>query len=219
MPTGRRFHVLVAGVLVFTAVLAGGRSARAATTTTGGGAFEGTMTMAYPCSTCGTGTITATAAMSLIGVSQGGSAYTATWPDPRTTPPGTVPTNFTSNGMTVTNECIVTAPVPPLLGGGGAGFTLSGGLLVINGAAWDNATLTGTITWQWDGPTVGVVTLTGATITGGSGPGVIAVTLDLDNMVVGNGVMAFTWNVPMGNCAVQNASQTALIQAAVEQPA
>ena len=222
MSTGRghRFHVLVAGALALAGALAGGHPVRATTTTTGGGAVDGTLTIPYPCSGCGAGgSITATATMSLSGVSQSGPAYSAVWPDPRTTQPGTVPINFTTtSGVTVTNECTVTEPVPPLLGGAGAGFTLNGGQLAVNGTVWDNATLTGTITWQWVGPTVGVVTLTGATITGGSGPGAIAATLNLGNMVVGNGVMTFAWSVPTGNCAVQNPSQTALIQAAVEQP-
>lgn len=215
---GHRFHVLVAGALAVAAALADGHPIDA--TTTGGGALDGTLTIPYPCSGCGAGgSITATAAMSLSGVSQSGSAYSAVWPDPRTTPPGTVPINFTTpSGVTVTDQCIVTAPVPPILGGGGAGFTLSGGLLVINGTVWDNATLTGNLTWQWDGPTTAEVILTGLAITGGPGPSLVAVSLNLDNMIIGLGAMTFTWRLPMGNCAVQNPNQTALIQAAVEQP-
>lgn len=216
MRKGRRVYVLLAGALAITAVLAG--EARAgATTTTGGGVIQGTVTEPYPCA-CTGGTITATAALSLSGVPESGDAYSAIWPDPRTTSPGTVPINLTG-GVSYTNQCSVAEPVPPLLGGGSASITISGGLLVVNGTVWDNATFTGALAWQWEGPTTAVATLTGATVTGGAGPGVIAVTLNLNNMVVGQGAMTFTWSPPMGNCIVQNPNQTALVQAALEQPA
>jgi len=48
-------------------------------------------------------------------------------------------------GFTYTNERDVTEPVPPLRGFGGGSFTLSGGLLVVNG------TLSGDSSWQWQG--------------------------------------------------------------------
>jgi hypothetical protein len=214
-----RFHALVAVMMSGAAATGMATSASATTTISGTGTIAGTITMAYPCSGCGGGTMAASAVMSLGGVPESGDAYDAVWPDPRTTPAGTVPTNFSSNSVGFTNQCLVTEPVPPLTGPGGAGFTLSGGMLVVNGVVWDNATLTGNLTWQWIGPTTAQATLTGLTLTGGSGPSVIAVSLNLNNDVVGVGAMTFAWTLPMGNCAVQNPNQTVMVTATLFQPA
>ena len=97
-------------------------------------------------------------AVSLSGVPQSGLAYSATWPDPRTTPAGRVPLNFTTS-LSYSNLCLVVAPVPPTGGSAGGNFTLSGNL-----------------SWQWVGPTTAVITLTGVSVTGGSGPSLVAVT-------------------------------------------
>jgi hypothetical protein len=216
MRKGQRFHLLLASMIAAAMVLGAGGAAIA--TTTGGGSLAGTLTFGsgYPCSGCTGGAISATVVASLSGLPQSGLAYTATWPDPRTPPPGAG--NFQA-GFVYTNQCDVTEPVPPLRGFGSGSFTLSGGLLVVNGTAYDNATLSGNFSWQWQGGTTMAITLTGLNITGGSGPSPVAVSLSLDNLVVGAGAMSFAWTNGPGNCAVQNTWQTAEVVASFVQPA
>jgi hypothetical protein len=204
--------------------LAGGWAAArwdgASATTTGGGSFAGTVDFGsgFPCSTCAGGVLAATAAISLSGVSQGGNAYSAEWPDARSTAPGTLPINLSSN-FTYSGTCEVSNGLPAVLGSAGGPFTLSGGLLVLNGSAWDNATLTGTFLWQQLGPDEAAVSLMGLSISGGPGPSQVAVNLNLNNVVVGEGVVSFASPSGMGTCQNQQTSVTALITGSLAQPA
>jgi hypothetical protein len=214
----RLFHLLVGCLVASAAAGLDIPAVTATTTTTGSGSLQGTATFGsgFPCSGCSGGVLSAAAAMSLSGAPQAGIVYTASWPDPRTSPLGSIPINLTAN-FAYSGTCEASDSLPAVLGNAGGSFTVSGGQLELNGTLWDNATLTGTFNWQQLGPTTAAVTMYGLSITGGAGPSQIA--LNLDNSVIGVGVVSLAWMSGPGTCQnQQQPSAAALITGSVVQP-
>jgi len=216
----RLWILLLAGALAGLSTVAGLRPAAA--TTTGPGTFEGTMWMNdFPCAGC-PGILSASAAMTLSGVPESGLVYSATWPDPNTLA-GTIATNPTApinlaGSFIHTDNCLISDSLPLGIGSGSGTFTLNGGLLVVNGVVWDNATLTGTMTILERVGGGEAITLFGLTISGGSGPSPVAISFNLNNTIVGEGVGTFIYT---GTATCQNAltNQTADVSGTIEQPA
>lgn len=217
-----RCRVIVA--IAVALVPAAGAAHPVAATTTGGGTFEGTATLpAYPCG-CLNGSFTGTAAITLAGASTvlldgAPEPYTATWPDPRS--PAPVNTNPTAPNLSATygytDDCLISGDVAPVLGTATGGFTLSGGLLIVGGTVWDNATLTGSFTWTRVGAVVDIF-FVGLTLTGMSPTGTVAVNLSLNNTLLGQGVAGFVYTGP-GTCTNQATNQTAQVVGGVFEPA
>lgn len=207
-------HLVLAGMVAGAAVLLGGKATGA--TTTGSGSLEGHVTFGsgFPCSTCSGGALSATAAMTLTGVPGSGVSYTAIWPDPTTTRVGTLPSNFTAT-FGYTASCLVSDALPPVLGNAGGPFTLDGGMLVLNAGIWDNATLSGTFTWQQIGGDTVALIFRGLSLTGGVGPSQVAV--NLNNAVIGVGIATFP--TVRGTCLNPQPDPTALIVGTIVQPA
>ncbi len=158
-------------------------------TISGGGTIEGIVDLpTYPCPSgaCG-GSFSGSLVATVTGTTTTGAAFVAEWPDPSTTPVGTVPTNMAANFRYGAN-CTPPIGVTPSLTGGGSGtFTVSGGLLSVNGVVTShNATLTGDMTFQQVATAV-PITFDGDVVT----DGVSTIATSLSPPLIGAGTLGF----------------------------
>jgi hypothetical protein len=144
-------------------------------TISGAGMIEGVASLpTFPCpgGSCG-GWFSGSIIAQIVGTTTTGAPFVAQWPDPSSTPVGTVPTNITASFSYAVACWPPIGITPSLTGDGGGMFTVTGGQLIVNGVVTShNATLTGNVSFEqaatavaleFDGDTVSDGTATIAT--------------------------------------------------------
>jgi len=131
------FTVVLAGLLSWSPATAG------STAIVGSGTWSGTAYLPlYPCpggcSTTFTGSFQGS--MTVLDAS-GVPTYEATWPSGSTS-------NLSAGPFTYTESCGTVAALPPDAGSASGPFSISGGVLTLDGRVVGTATLTGTFGWQ-----------------------------------------------------------------------
>jgi len=110
------------------------------------------------------GTLGGTGTAVVMGLSTTSQPFVATWPNPR----AAQLVNTSGTLFDISDFCPVGGLVPSPGGSGSGSFTLSGGLLVYQGAQQNGATFTGNFSWQRNGPDL-LITVSSATVTAPNG--------------------------------------------------
>ncbi|HZS16202.1 MAG TPA: hypothetical protein VFC09_16555 [Candidatus Dormibacteraeota bacterium] len=158
-------------------------------TISGGGTIAGVVDLpTYPCPSgaCG-GSFSGSLVATVTGTTTTGAVFVAEWPDPSTTPVGTVPINM-SAAFGYGADCTPPVGVAPSLTGGGSGtFTVTGGLLTVNGLVTShNATLSGDVSFEQVATAV-PITFDGDVVTNGAS----TIATSLSPPLIGAGTLGF----------------------------